>query len=261
VKLASLKPSHRRRGLIKLGFFTALKFLTIFPLPERWGKATEHLAQSLPYFPLVGLLLGAILFGINYVLSYILPQSINSVLLIIALIVMTGAHHLDGLMDSFDGVVSGKSRKKRLEIMADSHVGAFGIIAAILLLLLKYASLSGLSGMLVSVLLLMPMLSRWIMVSAISMFPYAKSSGMGLAFKQGATWQRLAIATAVALVVTVLLMGWKGLAVIAVLWLIAFGIASYFNSRLGGLTGDVYGALNEISEVLVLILSIIVMRL
>jgi adenosylcobinamide-GDP ribazoletransferase len=244
-----------------LGFFTALKFLTIFPLPERRGKAKEHMGQSLPYFPLVGLLLGAILFGINYGLSYILPQSITSVLLIIVLVIMTGAHHLDGLMDSFDGAVSGKSREKRLGIMADSHVGAFGIVAVILLLLLKYASLSALSGGQVAVLMLMPMLSRWMMVSAISMFPYARSSGLGLAFKQGATWQRLAVATAVSLVVTVLLMGWWGLALIAVLWLIVFGIASYFNSRLGGLTGDVYGALNEISEVLVLILSTIIWRL
>jgi adenosylcobinamide-GDP ribazoletransferase len=245
-----------------LGFFTALKFLTIFPLPERWGKTREHLAGSLPYFPLVGLLLGAILFAINYGLSYILPQSITSVLLIIALVIMTGAHHLDGLMDSFDGAVSGKSREKRLGIMADSHVGAFGIIAAVLLLLLKYASLSSLSGaMLLPVLLLMPLLSRWMMVSAISVFPYARSSGLGLAFKQGATWQRLAVATAVSLVVTVLLMGWWGLALVAVLWLIVFGIASYFKSRLGGLTGDVYGAINEISEVLVLILSTIIWRL
>jgi adenosylcobinamide-GDP ribazoletransferase len=238
-----------------LGFFTALKFLTIFPLPERWGETTEDLGQSLTYFPLVGLLLGAILFGINYCLSFILPGSVVNVLLIIALTIMTGAHHLDGLMDSFDGAVSGKSRERRLKIMADSRVGAFGIIAVILLLLLKYVSLSSLPGIrIMPALLLMPMLSRWIMVYSIFTFPYARNSGMGLAFKQGAKWQRLAIGTAITLIISIVLLSWQGLVLIMLLWLITFGIASYFNSRLGGLTGDVYGALNEISEVLVLVL-------
>ncbi len=241
-----------------MGFFTALKFLTILPLPGRLGKTTDDLGKSLPYFPLVGLVLGAILFGLNYGLSFILPSPVVSVLLIIALVLMTGAHHLDGLMDSFDGVVIGKSRERRLEIMADSRVGAFGIIAAILLLLLKYASLTSLpDAMMMPSLLLMAALSRWIMVSAIFTFPYARSSGMGLAFKQGAAWYRFAIATAIAIVASVLLLSWWGLVLMVVLWLITFGIASYFHSRLGGLTGDVYGALNELSEALVLILTII----
>ena len=145
--------------------------------------------------------------------------------------------------------------------MADSRVGAFGIIAAILLLLLKYASLISLPPIvMMPSLLLMPTLSRWIMVSSIFTFPYAKSSGMGLAFKQGATWQRLTIATIIALLASVLLLRWWGLVLMAALWLITFGIAHYFCSRLNGLTGDVYGALNELSEALVLILTIILAR-
>ena len=99
------------------------------------------------------------------------------------------------------------------------------------------------------------------MVSAIFTFPYAKSSGMGLAFKQGANWQRLTISTVIALAIAVIVLKLWGLVLIAALWLISFGIASYFRSRLGGLTGDVYGAINEISEVLVLLLVIIIGRL
>jgi adenosylcobinamide-GDP ribazoletransferase len=209
-----LKLNHQRNREIKpLGFFTALTFLTIFPLPGRWGKATTDFGQSLTYFPLVGLVLGIILFGIYYGFSLILPAPVVNVLLIIALAIMTGAHHLDGLMDSFDGAVSGKSRERRLEIMSDSHVGTFGIIAAILLLLLKYASLSSLSDvMIMPALLLMPTLSRWIMVSAIFIFPYARSSGMGLAFKQGAKWQRLAIATIITVIVSLQRCGLSALA-------------------------------------------------
>ena len=99
------------------------------------------------------------------------------------------------------------------------------------------------------------------MVSIIFIFPYAKSSGTGLAFKQGATWRRLAIATVIALVIAVVLLKWWGLVLMATLWLIVFGIASYFRSRLGGLTGDNYGAINELAEVLVLLLLILIGRI
>jgi adenosylcobinamide-GDP ribazoletransferase len=242
-----------------LGFWAALQFLTIFPTPLH-KVTTETSGQSLPYFPLVGLILGAILLGLYYGLSLILPPAVVMALLIIALVILTGAHHLDGFIDTCDGVFTGKSKKERLAIMSDTRVGAFGIVGAVLLLLLKYASLFSVSTILPA-LLLMPTLSRWAMVSIIFTFPYAKSSGMGLPFKLGATWQRLAVATVIALIVAVVLLKWWGLALMAVLWLIAFGIASYFHSRLGGLTGDNYGAINELSEVLVLLLILLIGRL
>jgi len=238
-----------------LGFWAALQFLTIFPTPLRHEVTAKTSGQSLTYFPLVGLILGVILLGLHYGLSFILPPTIVNALLIIALVILTGAHHLDGFIDTCDGVISGKSRKERLAIMSDSKVGAFGIVGAILLLLLKYVSLS--SALILPALLLMPTLSRWAMVSVIFTFPYAKSSGMGLAFKQGASWQRLTIATIIALIAAVALLKWWGLVLMAALGLIVFGISSYFHTRLGGLTGDNYGAINELAEVFVLLLIIL----
>ncbi len=242
-----------------MGFWVALQFLTIFPTPLRHKVTANTSGQSLAYFPLVGLILGAILLGLYYGLSFIMPHSVVNALLIIALVILTGAHHLDGFVDTCDGVIAGKSKKERLAIMSDSKVGTFGIVGVILLLLLKYVSLS--STRILPALLLMPTLSRWAMVTIIFTFPYAKRSGMGLAFKQGNTWQRLTIATIIALIVAVSLLKLWGLALIAILWLISFGIASYFGSRLGGLTGDTYGAINELAEVLVLILLILIGRL
>ena len=238
-----------------MGFWAALQFLTIFPTPLRHEVTAKTSGQSLTYFPLVGLILGVILLGLHYGLSFILPPTIVNALLIIALVILTGAHHLDGFIDTCDGVISGKSRKERLAIMSDSKVGAFGIVGAILLLLLKYVSLS--SALILPALLLMPTLSRWAMVSVIFTFPYAKSSGMGLAFKQGASWQRLTIATIIALIAAVALLKWWGLVLMAALGLIVFGISSYFHTRLGGLTGDNYGAINELAEVFVLLLIIL----
>ncbi len=241
-----------------MGFWEAIQFLTIFPTPLRHKATAKTSGQSLTYFPLVGLILGVVLLGLYYGLSFILPSSVVNALLIITLVILTGAHHLDGFIDTCDGVIAGKSKKERMDIMSDSKVGAFGIVGAILLLLLKYVSLS--AAPILPALLLMPTLSRWVMVSIIFTFPYAKHSGMGLAFKRGATWQRLTIATVIALIVAVALLKLWGLVLMAALWLVAFGIASYFRSRLGGLTGDNYGAINEIAEVLVLLLLILIGR-
>ena len=249
-----------------MGFWTALEFLTVFPTPRRREIDAEGFGESLPYFPLVGLILGVILLVLNLVLTIILPPPVVNALIIIALVILTGAHHLDGLIDTGDGIIAGKSKEERLAIMSDSKVGAFGIVAVFLLLLLKYVSLSAAS--ILPALLLMPVLSRWAMVSIIFAFPYAKSSGMGLAFKQGANRRRLTIATVIAIVVTVIILViWGlqliaallwGLALISILWLIVFGIAGYFRSRLGGLTGDTYGAINELAEVLVLLIIVLI---
>jgi len=242
-----------------MGFWAALQFLTILPTPIRHKVTAKTSGKSLIYFPLVGLILGAILLGLNYVLILVLPSTVVNALLIIALVILTGAHHLDGFIDTCDGVIAGESKKERLTIMSDSKVGAFGIVGVVLLLLLKYVSLS--AAPILPALLLMPTLSRWTMVSIIFTFPYAKRYGMGLAFKQGANWQRLTITTVISLVVAVALLKLWGLVLMAALWLIAFGIASYFRSRLGGLTGDNYGAINELTEVLVLLLLVLIGRI
>jgi adenosylcobinamide-GDP ribazoletransferase len=244
-----------------LGFWAALQFLTIFPTPLHHDDYSRASSQSLPYFPLIGLILGAILLGLYYVLILVLPPVVVVALLIIALVILTGAHHLDGLIDTCDGVFTGKTKKERLAIMSDTRVGAFGISGVVLLLMLKYVSLLSIISMILPALLLMPTLSRWVMSSVIFTFPYARRTGMGLPFKQGATWQKLTVSTIIALTVAVVLLKWWGLPLMVVLWLVGYGIASYFRSRLGGLTGDNYGAINEMSEVLVLLLVVLIGRL
>ena len=242
-----------------MGFWAALQFLTIFPTPLRHDADSKIYGQSLAYFPLVGLLLGVILLGLHFGSKFLLPETVTNTLLVTTLVVLTGAHHLDGLIDTFDGIFAGMSREERLAIMSDTSVGTFGIACVILLLLLKYVCLFHVS--MVPALLLMPTLSRWVMVMAIFIFPYAKSAGMGIGFKQAATWQRITVASAIAIIVAIAVLTWKGLILIAALFIIIFGVAFYFRSRLGGLTGDIYGAINEIGEVTVLLLIILVGRL
>ncbi|MBI2831112.1 MAG: adenosylcobinamide-GDP ribazoletransferase [Chloroflexi bacterium] len=241
-----------------MGFLVVLRFLTILPVPLRREITDKGIGQSLPFFPLVGLLLGAILYGLYYGLALILPLSVVVALLVVALAILTGGHHLDGLGDTFDGMGAGKSREERLAIMSDPHTGTFGVVAVVLVLLLKYALLSSTAGL--AALLSMTTLSRWMMVNVLFMFPYARKSGMGLAFKQGSHWLRLIAATVITLAVSFVILQWWGVVLMAVVGLVMSSVARYFSSRLGGLTGDTYGAINELSEVLVLILLLIINR-
>lgn len=242
-----------------MGFITAIRFLTIIPLPGRITHDKYDLGKSLPYFPLVGLICGGILLLLHYFFSIFLPLSISYILLIICLVILTGAHHIDGFMDTFDGIVAAKTRERRLEIMQDSKVGAFGISAVVLLFLLKYVALVA-NPTTIPTLLLMPMLSRWMMVSSIFTCTSAKNTGMGFAFKQGANWCRFIIATIITVAISASIFNWRGIILMAGLWSISSLIILFFRSRFGGLTGDNYGAINEISEILVVLLIIIIVR-
>ena len=103
-------------------------------------------------------------------------------------------------------------------------------------------------------LVLMPVVSRWAMVYAVFAYPYAKPSGLGTVFKQGASWPRFTIATIITLAVAVILAQLNGFILMIAIWVIVLAMAAYLKGKLGGLTGDTYGAINEVAEVLVLIL-------
>jgi len=241
------------------GFIEAFRFLTIIPMPAKKEPEVADLGRSLSFFPLIGLALGAFLWLIYYLCSFVFASNIILALVIITLVIMTGAHHVDGLMDTFDGLSAGKTKKKRLAIMADTRVGSFGITAAILVFILKYAALSS-DPMIIQTLLLMPVLSRWMMVGAMFSFNSARDSGMGFSFKQGANWQRFTAATMITVIISIVVFDWRALILMAALWIIVYLLALFFRSRFGGLTGDNYGAINEISEVLVVLLLIAILR-
>ncbi len=166
-------------------FSAALRFLTIIPVP--WGReaSPQELGRSTVYFPVVGIIIGLILVGLGYLFK-LLPPSVGTVLLVVSSVVISGAMHLDGLVDTFDGIAGHKTPEERWQVMSDSRVGAFGIVAVGCLLLVKYVALSNVpETFLMATLVLMPVVSRWAMVYAVFVYPYAKPSGLGKLFKQG----------------------------------------------------------------------------
>lgn len=239
----------------------ALQFLTTVPIPRRREVNAGEIGASLGYFPLVGLFLGAILAGINWSLSLILPSSIVNAVIIIALLLLTGALHIDGFIDTCDALFGRRTPRERWQIMSDSRVGGFGVVGAFCLLLLVYVSLGGIPEAYKMVaLILMPALSRWSMVYAIFAFPYAKPAGLGKAFKQQANWRKLAMATSLVLASTLglliikgLALVFAGLALIFMVWLIAAAMGLFLQRKFAGLTGDSYGAINEVTQVFILI--------
>jgi adenosylcobinamide-GDP ribazoletransferase len=201
------------------------------------------------------MLIGGILYGLDRLFTLAFPISLVNILLIIALASMTRALHLDGFIDTCDGLAGGHPPEERLAIMRDSRVGGFGVVGGSLLILLQYVALTVVPNEhRMAALLLMPTIARWTIVYAIFAYPYAREQGMGKIFQEGTNWPWLAIATAITLAASLALMGLDGLAVMAAALLVALLIANFLSKRLGGLTGDTYGAINELAEVSVLIL-------
>jgi adenosylcobinamide-GDP ribazoletransferase len=240
-------------------FWTAWQFLTIIPFPHHREYGIEDLGRSISFFPVVGLFLGLVLFGLDLLLGLFLPSILINILLIVALIILTGVLHLDGFIDTCDGLALRSSTLDRLRVMSDSRVGGFGVVGGCCLIIAKFAALVALPQELrASSLILMPILGRWGMVYAICAFPPAKKEGIGWAVKQRANWKGLAIATPFALIIALALLSWWGAALWATLCLILLAFSKYLCSRFGGLTGDNYGAINEFAEVIVLILAFII---
>jgi len=235
-------------------------------LPWRREVSQEEIGRAIGYFPVVGVVIGLILAGLNWLLSLFLPSVVVNALLLVSLVVITGALHLDGFVDTCDGIGGHKAPEARWQIMSDSRVGGFGIIGAVLLLLVKYVSLNNVpETLLMATLVIMPVVSRWAVVYAIFAYPYAKPSGLGRVLKQEAGWLRFTLATIVALGVAIGLARWAnityfylvGLVIMVGIWVIVMAMAAYLKRKFSGLTGDTYGAINEVAEVGVLILVLL----
>ncbi|MXY46586.1 MAG: adenosylcobinamide-GDP ribazoletransferase [Chloroflexi bacterium] len=269
------------------GLRSAIGFLTILPFAPR--GAPVSMASARGWFPLVGLLLGITLAGIQPLLMgfnagwfgyapltiYEQPSYptftalLWAVLLVVALVVLTRALHLDGFMDSCDALLGGFDRERRLAILRDPHVGAFAVIGVVCLLIIKVSVLAALPSAIaptgvwsikLPLLALFPCLSRWAVLLTMELYPYIRQNGLGVAFFEGGEqrirWQ-LILGFAFTLIVSIALAGHVGLILFATACAVAWGIGAWATRLLGGVTGDIYGAVNEVAEVAVLLLALL----
>ncbi|MBP2645559.1 MAG: Cobalamin synthase [Firmicutes bacterium] len=236
-------------------FITALQFLTRIHILRQEEVTAAEFGRSVRYFPLVGAVIGAILASWAFLTLGYLPIHVLAASLIILELVLTGGLHGDGFMDTMDGVFSGRSRERMLEIMKDSRVGANGVMAFCALILLKWSLILDLllTGTGTVAFFVMPLLGRLAIVIAVTAFPYARPEGIGKAFAQFAGRPSLYFAVVLSIVL-VLPFGKTAGTIMVLAVVVTLVLCRYFVKRLGGLTGDVYGAVNELVEIAVLIL-------
>lgn len=232
-------------------FFAALGFLTICPSPRRSAVFTDDIGPAAVFFPVIGFLLGLILVVVNSLVEAHALPGLSSVILVGLLALMTGGLHLDGLGDTFDGL-GGGTRERALEIMNDSHTGTFGLIAIVLLLLLKIHALESMDADRWRALLAAPILGRWAMV-LLAYRSRAAGPGLGSTLIVRLGTKHLVLATLATLVLVAVPLRERALIMMTVIALFSFASRKYFHRRLGGVTGDTFGAVGEVSEAAVLL--------
>ena len=235
-----------------ISIIAAFQFLTIFPTLVHRMFTPQEMGRAVGWFPLVGIALGMLLYGVNYAAQLIFPASVSAALTLFAWIIFTRAFHLDGFMDTCDGLFGGWTTERRLEIMKDSRVGVFGVAGGVLVLLSQYSALLS-STNLFAALVLAGTLGRWASPLVIYAFPYAREDGLGNEMKRNVRIKEIVLATLIAGITIWFVYGWKGLILMLGAAAIGFLVAFYALRLLSGLTGDIYGTVTTLVEMLVLI--------
>jgi adenosylcobinamide-GDP ribazoletransferase len=258
------------------GFLLALQFLSILPVRVR-GEVTERdLMGSALFYPLVGLIAGALLVAADWLFSLVLPQGLTNAMVLLVLVLFSGAFHLDGLADTFDAIAVKGDRERRLAVMREGAAGPAGVTAIVFVLGIKFLAFDAISNLTYFehyfTLLFMPVAGRWAMLAGMLVGRPARTDGLGQVFIGRLGAKRFALATALtALLIAGLvlpagryvLIDWYlqvGLGFAAVFVLAAL-CSRLFNALFGGQTGDTLGATGELSETLFVLWTLLWSRL
>lgn len=236
-------------------FFAALGFLTVLPIPRSLQGGEADLERCVPFFPLVGLLLGVIAALFDTLVSYVLPPAVAGTLTVFFLCAITGGLHMDGLADTADGFFSARTREKMLTIMRDSRIGAMGVMAIVFIILVKIAALASLSfPQRTAMIILAPIAGRSAMMVMMTALPYARPEG-GLAkvFLSRCSWGNVLWGAGFLIAAGGLLAHEMGLAAAIFTLAVAMAFTAWCRHKIGGFTGDTLGAAAEIAEVAVLL--------
>ena len=237
-----------------LPFWIALQFLSSLPIRLPGMPTPEELGRSLLFYPLVGLLFGAVLWGLNWLLLGA-PILLHAALLLSVWVVLSGALHLDGLADSADAWLGGYGdRERSLTIMKDPRSGPIAVVTLGLVLLLKFAALLALIEQQHSVvLIIVPLISRSALLGLFLTTPYVRPGGLGQALADHLPRLAGQQVLVISAVVCVLMAGLDGVWALVLATVLFVWLRQVMVRRLGGTTGDTAGALLELLEVAVLV--------
>jgi cobalamin 5'-phosphate synthase/cobalamin synthase len=261
-------------------FLWVINFLTVIPTGKRWCVIQPKVGYAVFWFPIIGLLIGFMLTFVYIPATRFFPHLVADAIILIIYIVITGGFHLDGFADTCDGIFGGNTKKKRLDIMRDSQIGSYGALCLICTVGLKYVclisidpkALAGLSfisdyktindlnpvylyacekG---KVLLFMCSLGRWSQVLGAGLSNYARDEGgTGKIIIENVKMRHALYSSFIPGILIFLFCGIKGILIFSTVFFVVIFFVSYMKKKLGGMTGDTLGALNEISELTVLL--------
>ena len=245
------------------GLILLFRFMTRLPIGFDPKFDSDELGKGMRFFPVVGMVIGLVLFAAFWLLGYVIySPMVMAVLLVIIEVVLTGGLHLDGLADTFDGIFSYRSKQKMLDIMKDSRLGTNGGLVLILYFFLKVALLveaSNSSPVIMPIMLLLsPVIARLNSVVNCGSAPYARATGMGKTFVDHTDGLAVLIAT----IITAIFVGgaaylfaipYEILIVIPVVMILGYLFAKLMTRKIGGITGDTLGAVVEISEIIAML--------
>jgi adenosylcobinamide-GDP ribazoletransferase len=235
-------------ALIALEFLTPLRLRRV----ERWSD--RGFGEALGWFPLIGLLLGALLLGIDRTLAHMLPSAPTSALLVAALALLSGGLHLDGVADTADGMAVQGDRATRLGVMSAGNIGPAGVMALALVLLVQWSAFTTLDApMRSAAILISPALSRWSATPVAVLFRPARPRGIGHALQQGIWPVAAPLGSVLILVACLVLFGPAGVALPIIAGSTAVIVAAAAARLLDGVTGDTFGAAIEVSQSVVLL--------
>jgi adenosylcobinamide-GDP ribazoletransferase len=225
--------------------FAALRFITILPL----GKQKNFDPRGMvPFFPIIGLLLGAMVSLFDLAATRLWPLPVSALLDVLFLLFLTGAFHLDGLGDTADGLYGHRQKEAALAIMKDSRIGVMGLLAIIAGLSVKWAGIANLHINRNFFLLIIPAYARASMLFGMYYLEYGRpDGGTGKPFfenkiKPTAFWGLL-----IPIIIT-MFMGWQGIIINIAFALLVVIILVYYKRKMNCITGDMLGAMTEITE-------------
>lgn len=237
-------------------FILILQFMTRIPININLKVERENFQKGVAYLPLVGLIIGGIEALVYYLSLRIFSPNIATLFVIIAHLVVTGAIHLDGFGDTIDGLFSGRSKERILEIMKDSRVGTFGALGLIVLILGKFLAIKEMQqNEVIRGIIIAPVIGRTLMTLLMYKRKYARDKeGLGDLFIGVLERKNFIIALVLGVVITLAIGREKGIILILIMAIITLLFRNYVESKIDGVTGDILGASVELNELLIYIL-------
>ncbi|KRQ85930.1 Cobalamin synthase [Caloramator mitchellensis] len=239
-------------------FILAIQFLTRLPLNIQVDFDERTIKKSTAFFPFVGVIIASIVY-IPFRLLISINEEIAALITLFVWISITGGLHVDGLSDTADGFLSGRKKEKILEIMKDSRIGAFGVIAVVFDLLFKFIIIKNLrqEGALIGLIVSIG-LSRLLVTYLFAVGKSARNEGLGILFTGKETIKYSIIGLLTFSLVGIYLVALRYVLLLFIGWLITYVLMKISYKKIDGLTGDVYGACIEINEILLLLLWVVI---